>query len=335
MRLIVISRWRVEARHQADVGKAMETLAIVMEEPGKLELNELSLTPPTNSDVLVQVAHSGISTGTERLMFDGKMPHFPGMGYPLVPGYEAVGTVCEAGKDSGLEEGDFVFVPGAKCYGEVNGLFGGASSKIVVPGQRARKVDAALGEDATLLALAATAYHALSARDAMLPDLIVGHGVLGRLIARISIALGGGAPTVWEINEQRSHTNYGYKVMHPDQDERRDYKSIYEVSGDAGLLDSLISRLTPGGEIVLAGFYAAPLSFAFPPAFMREARLRVAAEWKQGDLDAVLALIADGRLPLDGLITHDEVAYLASEAYETAFNDPTCLKMILDWGHCS
>jgi bacteriochlorophyllide a dehydrogenase len=30
---------------------------------------------------------------------------------------------------------------------------------------------------------------------------------------------------------------------------------------------------------VLAGFYTEPLAFAFPPAFMKEARLRVAAEW--------------------------------------------------------
>jgi 3-hydroxyethyl bacteriochlorophyllide a dehydrogenase len=40
-----------------------------------------------------------------------------------------------------------------------------------------------------------------------------------------------------------------------------------------------VSRLAPGGEIVLAGFYDEPLSFTFPPAFMREARFRIAAQW--------------------------------------------------------
>ena len=49
------------------------------------------------------------------------------------------------------------------------------------------------------------------------------------------------------------------------------------MSGDAAILDTLVARLAPGGEIVLAGFYAEPLAFAFPPAFMREARIRVAA----------------------------------------------------------
>lgn len=306
-----------------------------MEKPEHLELNELDLIPSGADDVVVDVSWSGVSTGTERLLYTGTMPHFPGMGYPLVPGYEAVGIVREAGKSSERSEGDFVFVPGARCYGDVHGLFGGASARIVVPGARTSIIDGALGSQATLLALAATAYHALSARDAVLPDLIVGHGVLGRLLARLTTALGGGVPTVWETNKERARTSYGYAVVHPEEDERRDYSSIYDVSGDAKILDQLISRLTPGGEIVLAGFYAAPLSFAFPPAFMREARMRIAAEWKPDDLTAVLRLVSEGRLPLDGLITHEEVSYQAVEAYETAFHDPACLKMILDWRYCS
>ena len=58
------------------------------------------------------------------------------------------------------------------------------------------------------------------------------------------------------------------------------------------------------GEIVLAGFYSEPLAFAFAPAFMREARIRVAAEWKPADMKAVCQLCETGVLALDGLITH-------------------------------
>ena len=101
--------------------------------------------------------------------------------------------------------------------------------------------------------------------------------------------------------------------------------------GDPSLLDALIGRLAKGGEVVLAGFYATPLSFAFPPAFMREARLRVAAEWTRADLEATAALIATGALSLDGLVTHSAPAAQAEDAYRTAFEDPACLKMILDW----
>ncbi|MBA4781996.1 MAG: chlorophyll synthesis pathway protein BchC [Rhizobiales bacterium] len=313
----------------------METLAIVMEGPEHLGLSELTLTPPEADDVVVDVCWSGISTGTERLLYSGKMPAFPGMGYPLVPGYEAVGIVREAGKTSGRREGDMLFVPGARCYGDVHGLFGGAAARIVVPGSRTTVVAESLGEKATLLALAATAYHALAGGNAALPDLIIGHGVVGRLLARLALALGGEAPTVVEANPLRRAGALGYPVITAEDNGRRDYRTVYDASGDPGILDSLIQRLGPGGEIVLAGFYADRLSFAFPAAFMREARLRVAAEWKPDDLSAVMALIGDGRLSLDGLITHEEVAYQAVEAYDTAFNDPACLKMILDWRFCS
>ncbi|MEQ1651841.1 MAG: chlorophyll synthesis pathway protein BchC, partial [Hyphomicrobium sp.] len=123
----------------------------------------------------------------------------------------------------------------------------------------------------------------------------------------------------------------GYSVVDPDADQRRDYRSIYDVSGDSGLLNTLISRLARGGEVVLAGFYSAPLSFSFPPAFMREARLRVAAEWSEPDLVAVRELVEDGSLSLDGLITHRGDPNQADDAYRVAFGDPSCLKMILDW----
>jgi len=45
----------------------------------------------------------------------------------------------------------------------------------------------------------------------------------------------------------------------------------------------------------------------------------------------VCRLIEAGRLSLDGLITHRAPAARAEEAYRTAFADPACLKMVLDW----
>jgi 3-hydroxyethyl bacteriochlorophyllide a dehydrogenase len=309
----------------------MHTDAIVIEQPERLSLTRLDLDPPADADVVVEIEWSGISTGTERLLWTGRMPPFPGMGYPLVPGYESVGRVASAGPESGRTVGERVFVPGAKCYGEVRGLFGGAASRIVVPGARVLPVPADLDERAVLLALAATARHALAGNDSVLPDLVVGHGVLGRLVARLIVAMGGAAPVVWETNPARAEGAMGYAVVDPAADERRDYRCICDVSGDATILDSLMARLAKGGEIVLAGFYEGSLSFDFVSAFLREARMRVAAEWRPEDLGAVIALIDEGRLSLDGLITHRAGVDRAEEAYRTAFGDPTCLKMILDW----
>jgi 3-hydroxyethyl bacteriochlorophyllide a dehydrogenase len=64
---------------------------------------------------------------------------------------------------------------------------------------------------------------------------------------------------------------------------------------------------------------------------MREAQIRVAAQWKKHDLLAVTALVESGALSLDGLITHTFEIGRARNAYEVAFGDPQCLKMMVDW----
>ena len=312
---------------------AHTTQAVVFENPRHLSMRELDLPRPTADQVQVEVEWSGISTGTEKLLWNGDMPHFPGMGYPLVPGYETVGRIVAAGPGAATRIGERVFVSGARCFGDVRGLFGGAASRLVVDADKATPVADRTGEEATLLALAATAHHALNLPNAAPapPDLIVGHGVLGRLLARLVQALHGVAPTVWEIDPLRQRGATGYDVIHPDADDRSDYRCAIDVSGDAGILDALIPKLERHGEIILAGFYARPLSFVFPQAFMRETAIRVAAEWQGADLAAVNTLVASDRLSLTDLITHRAAANDAASAYPTAFTDPACLKMVLDW----
>ncbi len=307
----------------------MQTNAVVLSGPEQLAVRTIDLVPPGAEDVVVDIAWSGISTGTERLLYTGRMPPFPGMGYPLVPGYESVGRVCSAGDGTRLEQGQFVFVPGANCYGEIRGLFGGTASRVVTSGARVVPVPDALGESASLLALAATARHALALPGVPQPDLIVGHGTVGRLLARLAITAGA-RPTVWETNAARRSGAAGYDVVDPAEDTRRDYRCVVDASGNADILDLSVARLAPGGTIVLAGFYDR-LSFAFPPAFMREARILIAAQFTPADTAEVLRLVACGTLSLDGLITHRAPAADADDAYRTAFADELCLKMVLDW----
>jgi 3-hydroxyethyl bacteriochlorophyllide a dehydrogenase len=309
-----------------------QATAVVFEQPGKLSVRKVGIVEPAEGDCVIDIEWSGISTGTERLLWDGRMPAFPGLAYPLVPGYESVGRVAAVGEGCDLALGQRVFVPGSRGYTDVQGLFGGAADRLVVDAARVTPLGEALGEEAALLALAATALRAVTrGPEGVLPDLVIGHGVLGRLVARVVLALGGEAPTVWERDAGRRAGADGYPVIDPESETRRDYRLICDVSGAVGLLDTLVAHLAPGGCIVLAGFYQEPVSFTFPPAFMREAQLRISAEWQQEDLEAVVKLVADGRLDLAGLITHRQPAAHAAPAYRQAFGDSECLKMILDW----
>ena len=314
----------------------MKAKAIVFEAPHSLSVRELELAPMGPRDLEITVAFSGISTGTERLLWEGTMPPFPGLSYPLVPGYETVGTIAKMGAEvTGWTVGDSVFLPGSYAFQGVQNIFGGSGERLVVPHERAVKLDPAWGAKGVLLALAATAHHVFTVgRDNLplaYPDLIIGHGIMGRLLARMVIAAGKPAPVVWETQTIRQKGALGYEVIHPDQDMRKDYRCICDVSGDSGILNRVIPKMAAGGEVVLAGFYKQDLSFAYAPAFMREASIRVAAQWKKHDLDAVVAMFHDGSLPLEGLITHTEKAAHAQRAYEIAFGDPECLKMIVEW----
>jgi 3-hydroxyethyl bacteriochlorophyllide a dehydrogenase len=64
---------------------------------------------------------------------------------------------------------------------------------------------------------------------------------------------------------------------------------------------------------------------------MKEMRMRIAAQWQPQDLIAVKELIDSKQLSLAGLITNTSTPKEAQYAYQTAFGDSNCLKMILDW----
>ncbi len=307
----------------------MDAMAVTLEGPGRLSLKRLGLRAVEAGDVVVAVHWSGVSSGTEKLLWTGEMPPFPGMGYPLVPGYESVGRIVDAGADVQARIGEWVFVPGANCYTEARGLFGGTAQTLIVASARALPIPESLAEQGVLFALAATAQHALAGGPP--PDLIVGHGVLGRLLARMTIASGAPAPTVWDNKEQRRSGAQGYQVIAPKDDDWHDYRAIYDASGSSDVIDILLGRLARQGEIVLAGFYANRISFAFPAAFQREARLRVAAEWQPEDLVQTRDLIERGALDLTGLVTDVAPAGEACSAYPTAFENRDCLKLVLDW----
>lgn len=326
----------------------MTSEAVVFNAPGRLELRQVELKPQTVDDLVVKIDYSGISTGTEKLLWQGDMPQFPGLGYPLVPGYEAVGTVVSAGDACTTPPGTRVFVPGSSCFcGDVRGLFGASASTLVVREHRTHPIGALAKDQAVLLALAATAMHILTHRlqkhsdggrhslstiATQAPELIVGHGVLGQLLARLCLAVGAEAPVVWETNPARRHTTAGYNVIAQSDDDYHQYTRICDVSGAGGsLFDQLIARLARGGTLILGGFYSNKVAFTFPAAFMREVELTISAEWKPEDMRLVQSLIKANKLSLDGLVSHQEPAARASSVYSQAFNDPECLKMVLDW----
>ena len=283
----------------------METIAVVLKQPEQVELNRLALTAPTADDVVVDVDWSGVSTGTERLLWSG--PHAAVSRHGISAGARLrIGRPrgrCRRGSATAI--GPAVFIPGATLLRRSARAVRRRRRRVWWC-RRARRADRR-GARRTRRAAGARrdrlSRHRRQRRVA--PDCIVGHGVLGRLLARLA----GGrrhAPTVWETNPMRHRRRRGlWRGRIPDDDPRRDYRAIYDVSGDAGLLDTLIGRLAPGrrdraGRLLRRAGCRSPFrrpscarrGFASPPNGSRPISI------------AVTALIEIGRLSLDGLITH-------------------------------
>ena len=49
-------------------------------------------------------------------------------------------------------------------------------------------------------------------------------------------------PTVWEIDEKRAVGAFGYEVVHPNDDEKNNYTSVFDASGRSDLLDDWIGH---------------------------------------------------------------------------------------------
>ena len=233
------------------------------------------------------------------------MPAFPGMGYPLVPGYESVGRGPRCRKrwsrNAGLARrrarcsflGPVVSAPCAGCSaaprrGVVVDAEPGWSRSI----QR-------IGDDrACCSRWPPRRYHAIDGRDAGTapsfapPELVVGHGVLGRLLARLSgcrrlpAADGLGARRRAPRRRRRRLCRACTRTTTLRRDYRPRSTTRAATPGDRRHADRRAWRRA--ASWCWPASTAERVSFAFAPAFMREARrARRRANGRAPDLLAV------------------------------------------------
>ncbi len=183
-------------------GKIVVARAIWYAKQGVAELRPQQLPVPSPDQVRVKALYSGISRGTERLIFSGQVGpseydrmraplqegNFP---FPVKYGYCAVGTV-DIGP--GALQGKTVF-----CLHPHQDVFNAPAGMVIavpegIPAKRA-----------TLAANAETALNAIWDSGAGPGDriVIVGAGVVGLMVASIAARLPGAEVTVVDVEETR------------------------------------------------------------------------------------------------------------------------------------
>lgn len=312
------------------------TEAVVIPEPGRVEIQRVALRAPGPDDVVVQTAYTSISAGTERMLLAGQMPH-PMLQLPVVPGYETVGRVVQVGNNVPAEwNGRWVYVGGAHCYEGVNPAWGGQSAALFTAVERVIPLDGVAPRHGVLLALAATALHGIDLLN-LKPGsrvLVLGQGPVGQLAARF--AQNAGAWTaVTDRSASRLNRAAADQIINVETDNPADVIKepvdvIIEATGAMAPLTAALPLLANGGVILLLGYYQT-LQLPYMPLFLKEARLLTAKEWAPGDLLRCRDQIAAGQLDVSPLLTHERPISEVADAYEVALNDLDCLKLVLNW----
>jgi 3-hydroxyethyl bacteriochlorophyllide a dehydrogenase len=313
-------------------------VAVVFAAAGRLDFRAVTLREPAADEVVVDTRFSSISAGTERLLFDGRLPAIPHLRYPLIPGYEAVGIVLHVGSDvTGVQPGDEVFVGGSMCFTDVAAAFGGQASRLIKKAAQIVPLRGIPLAHAPLLALAATSLHGVR----RLGDLagkrvgVVGMGAIGQFAARFIAAQGPAA--LYEVDTNAARLGHIAGAVSVDASKATLAEAagapldcVVEATGKSEMIAACAKALRLGGSIALLSYYDT-LWTPFVDLFTKEATLLVAREWTHPDLLDARDLIADGRVDVADLAQSPYPIASYEAAYKTAFEDPSTLKVILQW----
>ena len=288
-------------------------------------------SPATGPDqALVETTLTGISTGTERMWFEGSAGALRSgrRSYPYAPGYALVGHVVAAGPD----------FAGAAIGTRVFAMKPHASHAIIAPDDLwCRMAPELSDEDALGIALTATALHtvdraSLAAGDAAA---VAGIGMFGAILVQVLAATVGGPVTAVTRNPEKRVRGAAAVRSYGDVDPA--IGTWFECSGAADNVARLADMTGPRGKIVLAGSYTSPIALDGEPIFANE--LTIAGARSIGDgadrrrnFERAAALVENGKVRIRDLVTHRFAAEDFRDAYRLiAARAPDTMQICLDW----
>jgi threonine dehydrogenase-like Zn-dependent dehydrogenase len=232
-----------------------EALAFWLREPGVGEIRPVPLPRPGPDDVLVRTVRSGVSRGTETLVFDGRVPQsqyaamrapfqdgdFPG---PVKYGYLNVGVV-EEGPSRLRGRTVFCLYPHQTAY--------------VVPAEAVTVVPEDLpAARAVLAGTVETAVNALWDAAPLLGDrvTVVGAGMVGCCVARLLARIPGVRVTLVDVQPARAGVAaaLGADFALPDEAVGGRDLVLHTSATSAGLQRAL-DLLAPEGTVVDLSWY--------------------------------------------------------------------------------
>jgi 2-desacetyl-2-hydroxyethyl bacteriochlorophyllide A dehydrogenase len=322
---------------------------------------DLDASGPRAGDVQIDVAFTGIC-GTDLHILHGAMDRRVTL--PAVLGHEMSGTVRAVGGDvEGWKPGDRVTVMPLDWCGTCPACLAGSSYLCHrlnflgidspgsmqpvwnVPARALVRIPQGLALDVAALAEpTAVAVHDVRRSGLAAGDrtVVAGGGPIGLLIACVARAEGADV-LLLEPNAGRRAVaaSLGFRVCDPTKEPLGELVAAwtddagvpvaFEVSGSHAGLDSATQALGVHGRLVIVAIHAAPTPVDLFRVFWRELTLIGARVYERVDFERATALLADGVIPGDVLITRVEPLERAAAAF-AALESGAALKVLIDCG---
>jgi 2-desacetyl-2-hydroxyethyl bacteriochlorophyllide A dehydrogenase len=329
--------------------------AVWFDGPGHVEIRQDPVPNVGPSQVRIQALVSGLSAGSELLVYRGQVPRdlppdLPTIGgdfsFPVKFGYANVGRVVEAGPAAALAVGDLVFAHHPH------------QTEYVLPGDFPIRLPVGVPpEVGVFMANLETAVTVTLDAHPRLGEAVVvmGQGVVGLLITMLLRRVGSGPIVTVDAHPRRREASVAAGADHAlGLDEHlgervveltrgRGFDVAVEASGNPAGLQACIDSVAFAGTIVVASWYGTrDASLALGGAFHRR-RLRVlssqvstldpalAPRWDRARRTALVAELLQ-ELPLAELVTHRFPFREAAAAYELLDRTPEdCVQVVLDY----
>lgn len=278
---------------------------IMISNPFKVEIMDVPKPKAGEQELIVKTELSGISAGTEMMLYRGTYPNFSHQKwpqwkkYPVAPGYELVGTVVDIGKSSHGNAGGGSQIdalgPAAAIIktdasefrvGDRVICLGEHAEYVNVPAVMAAKVpDNVTSDEATLAVLATTAMHCVRRTEMKYGDTVavIGCGVLGYLTMQHAKLNGARNVIMLDPDESRlkiARDTCADIVINPlKQNAAQAVKEangglladvVIEASGYKGTEQLAMELTRDRGRVVILGWHTENVSFEFGEFYFKE-----------------------------------------------------------------
>lgn len=278
---------------------------IMITNPFEVEILDVPVPKVGEQELLIKTELSGISAGTEMMLYRGTYPNFTHQKwaqwkkYPVAPGYELVGTVVEVGKSNYGNAGGGMQIdalgPAAAIIktdasefhvGDRVICLGEHAEYVNVPAVMAAKVpDNVTSDEATLAVLATTAMHCIRRAEIKYGDTvaIIGCGILGYLAMQHAKLNGARNVVMIDLDESRleiAQNANADAVINPTKHNAIEAVKVanggiladvvIEASGYKGTVRQAMELTRDRGRVVILGWHTEDVTFEFGEFYTKE-----------------------------------------------------------------